>query len=458
MPLTLADLKAIVDSKQFNELIGEIENEFFDVKGQPYQFDAGDYAKRELAKDVTSFANAAGGYLFIGAATKMSSTHPGEEVTELRPFPAGLIDQDRHYKILSEWTHAEPKGIKVEWIPFGEPGKGIAVITIPPQDDRLKPFLITKNIDSGKTTETLLGYAERKRDSTDALSVVELQHAIRIGIRFEQEILGRLDNVESTLESFFRTSGESEAAGKRAEELASRIEFALQHAELQKQRALILAACPTQASEPKTLFVREQDSIRSRLANPPELRYSGWGLGTRDQPHTIEGKLVRVVNGSRKVLDLYRDGCLIFAGLAGAEFLAWGMNEERKLNSLAVIELVLNFTRFYELVLEDMRERPAEVVFHIELRNTHLEGAKTFLAPYGVSSFEFATASGAKEAPTDSWSNALIVKTDQYDADLVAYEIVRELYVWFGHEENAIPYTTTDGGTRKIDAAQIIRS
>src|SRR5712692_10246548 len=108
MTKTLQELESIVETKQFDELVEEVENECFDVKGQRYQFDAGDYARRELAKDVTSFANAGGGYIFIGATTKKSSAHPGEEVTELRPFPAGLIDADRHYKILSEWTHPEP--------------------------------------------------------------------------------------------------------------------------------------------------------------------------------------------------------------------------------------------------------------------------------------------------------------------------------------------------------------
>lgn len=165
---------------------------------------------------------------------------------------------------------------------------------------------------------------------------------------------------------------------------------------------------------------------------------------------------MRVVNGSRKILDLYRDGCLIFAGLADGYFLAWGTDDNLKLNPLAVIELVLNFTRFYSLVLADMRERPAEVVFHIELRNMHLADAKTFLSPYGVNSIDYKfSRHGGKEAPTDTWSKQLVVRTDQYDAELLAYEIVRELYVWFGHEEDVIPYTTAEGGTRKIDVAQI---
>jgi hypothetical protein len=224
------------------------------------------------------------------------------------------------------------------------------------------------------------------------------------------------------------------------------------------QRVLILTACPTKPSELKTLFSKQQDSIRVRLENPQPLRYSGWDLGTHDQARSIEGKLARVVNGSRKVMDLYRDGCLIFAGLADSHFLAWGTENNLKLNPLAVIELMVNFTRFYSLVLDDMRERPKEVLFTIELRNMHLAGTKTFLMPYGIKSIDFLSGRGAKEAPGDIWRTQLAAQTDLYDADRIAYELVRELYIWFGHEDEVIPYTVVDGGTTRIDAKQIVGS
>src|SRR6266446_4465645 len=98
MALTLNDLTLIVESSQFDKLIGEVENDLFDAKGQPYQFDAGDYARREFAKDVTAFANASGGYIFIGVIAGRGTTQYGEEVKELRQIPRELIDPDRYYK------------------------------------------------------------------------------------------------------------------------------------------------------------------------------------------------------------------------------------------------------------------------------------------------------------------------------------------------------------------------
>ncbi len=61
--LSLDDIKRIVDSADLDKFIGEIENQFFDAKGAPYRFDAGKDEYRELAKDVSAFANSGGGYI-----------------------------------------------------------------------------------------------------------------------------------------------------------------------------------------------------------------------------------------------------------------------------------------------------------------------------------------------------------------------------------------------------------
>ena len=47
--------REIVNDGEFDKLIGEIENDFFDCKCSPYRFD-NERGKHELAKDITSFA------------------------------------------------------------------------------------------------------------------------------------------------------------------------------------------------------------------------------------------------------------------------------------------------------------------------------------------------------------------------------------------------------------------
>ena len=94
MPLDLTTLARIIADADFDRLVGEVENEWFDCKSQPYQLDAGDYAKRELAKDVTAFANAGGGYILIGFRTEPGAARFGEDAGDGRhhsPQPVKLL-------------------------------------------------------------------------------------------------------------------------------------------------------------------------------------------------------------------------------------------------------------------------------------------------------------------------------------------------------------------------------
>jgi predicted HTH transcriptional regulator len=73
MTLALADIRSLVESREFQQLIGELEGQHLDAKGQPYLFASGNDAKREFAKDVAAFANASGGCIIVGAETIISS-------------------------------------------------------------------------------------------------------------------------------------------------------------------------------------------------------------------------------------------------------------------------------------------------------------------------------------------------------------------------------------------------
>jgi hypothetical protein len=119
-------------------------------------------------------------------------------------------------QIASEWLFPVPKDLDFVRIPWGnDQEKGIPVIVVPPQDERLKPFLITRALGDKKSTEVLVGYVERRRDSTEVRSVVELHQALRSGFNFERELLGRLEYLESIIERHFSVNLEAQTAEKR---------------------------------------------------------------------------------------------------------------------------------------------------------------------------------------------------------------------------------------------------
>jgi hypothetical protein len=221
MALALKDIADIVSTARFDDLVGEVEGQIFDAKSQPYRFERGMDAKREFAKDVASFANAVGGYILIGLATKISAVNAGEEVSEVRPIASSYFDIDQHRKILQEWLFPQPSGVDIQWLPFGpDPQKGILAVFVPSQNERSKPFLITKALTDTKSSDLLVGYVERRLDYTEVRSVVEIHQALRIGFNLERELLGRIETLELLLTRQFSIGQET----KNAEQVTSRLQ------------------------------------------------------------------------------------------------------------------------------------------------------------------------------------------------------------------------------------------
>ncbi len=448
-------LQEILTTANFDTLIGQIENDWFDCKGQPYQLQ-NDSGKRELAKDVSSFANTDGGFIFIGVKTTQSDQHYGDEVESLRPFPQALVNTGQYRDVIRAWIYPEIEGIDIQWIEIAaQPGKGLVVITVPKQKDLIKPFLITKTLDGKKQVEMVFGYAQRKGDASQPLTVADLQNSLRSGLHYEEQLKEQLDGIEIILKnSIEHNQSEAEKKGSR-ERIEKRIESTLEHDDMKNKRIIAISAYPSQPSQLKTIFLTTDGSIRKHLENPPTLRYGGWSIETLDQARIMRGEMIRVTNGDRKVVDLYRDGALVFAGLADHRFLAWHNEHKQKINPAAIIEIIYGFVQFYKLVLEDFKQPPQGFILRVDFKNLHLDGVKSYLVPYQLNSIAQTFDDGKMDAPDNEGVREITFSTENFDSGAIAYDIVKEVYLWFGIEENKIPYTKEENGLKVIDAEAI---
>ena len=84
MPLSDPELRRILVTGVFAELIGEFEGERLESKGQPYRLETDDQ-RMELAKDVSGLANRNGGAILLGCVTETDSAHGDERITVVRP-------------------------------------------------------------------------------------------------------------------------------------------------------------------------------------------------------------------------------------------------------------------------------------------------------------------------------------------------------------------------------------
>src|ERR1039458_1780256 len=101
---------ALLRGQTFDELIGLVEDDRVEAKGQPYRIEK-DRGRLELAKDVASLAERRGGVILIGAETEKSPTHRGDEIRRLHPMSQSLIGRDQYHSILGSWVYPVPEGV-----------------------------------------------------------------------------------------------------------------------------------------------------------------------------------------------------------------------------------------------------------------------------------------------------------------------------------------------------------
>jgi len=454
--LEYENVSEIVATLTWNNLLGQVEGDFVDCKRQVYDLSL-ELNKIELVKDITSFANADGGFILIGIQTQQSQTHFSDEIVSFSPFKANIFNPGQYYDILNEWVYPKLTGVIIEWKAESRDGdRGFGVINVPPQPSTKKPFLISKSVlASGKRTHILFGYVERRRDISEPATLTELHAYFRDGMQYQVNISNRLAAIEARLPVKERTSY------LLTEELTERIRNNLEAISLNTRKHYALVGYPCEPTELISLFSSAPNSISSILENPPTIRDGAFSPTTSDKSKIIDGDFRRVSQRSRKIVDLYSDGFLIFGCAADEDFLAWGINnfEERpKLNIIALVEATYHFCLLYSEVLARLSPKPEQLSFRFEFGNMRPEDGKSavFLVPQRHDTQAQMHSDPKYFATKDNFSQEFQVSSNEYDSGRVAYMILEHIFLYFGVESDVIvPYSEEVDGKMVISAEQI---
>lgn len=384
--LELKEIRKILSEGTLEELIGVIEDEKIEAKSSPYQINS-DHQKLELSKDISSFANADGGVILIGAGTERGLTHFGDEIKTTSPFLQSSLNPEQYHAIIKSWVYPTPQDIEVKWFSSSKDAqKGICAIFIPTQPTEPKPFLVTKTVDEkGKIAERIFGYFERKRANADPLAVHDLHSLIRDGFRF-QSITSQLESIQQSILSMFSArSAEAHEISVRAkrELLDERVEQALKESGFQEKPAFFIGVIPLEPLEIPSLFKSRDEPVVRLLELPPVLRNSGFDLRTGRDAQIIRGQLRRAASIGFMSLELYRDGTLIFVCLGNQQYLSWGNYEAPplRINQLALIEVTYLFAELSAQVFEYAEPKREQFCYTIGLRNMTLDGNPCILSP-----------------------------------------------------------------------------
>jgi hypothetical protein len=462
MPKTLKieEVNDILKNGTFDDLLGTVEDEYLECKAAPYSLKE-EHQKQELAKDVAALANAEGGVILLGVRTERDPSHFGDEVREIRVFPEPLINTNQYDDILVSWIYPALQGVTVKWVPSAANGeKGIGVIYIPNQSPSKKPFLLTRMIDDKeKRIEVVFGYVQRKRASARHLSVQELHAALRDGFR-NADLDAKIVGIH---ESINQLRLEVKPGGKRVEEATAvklantRVDEAQAAASLHDKPVYFLAAAPTTNAEITSIF-QAQSEVVQHLNTPPEIRRGGFDLDVGATSRIIRGELRRAVNPG-KLLELWRDGTLIFVADGGYDFLCWGRyaktGSRLRINPIVLIESTYLFVTLGKTVFRNATPPTEGIQFWLGFGNMCIDTKPSYLIPGPVGSFGWEFGSGSHDAPACSQTFTIKWPKKELAPGEIAYLLVREVYRWFGFEDHHIPYTATVDDRIVIDAEKI---
>src|SRR5580700_8508715 len=171
-----AEVIAILESGDFDQLIGGLENEHLECKGKPYRLEQ-EIEKMELAKDISALANADGGVILIGVTTAKDPTVAGDVIRRCGCFAEGFLDFNKYENVISDWIIPSIPGVKFKWHPSAKnPNEGVVSIFVPQPVRQERPFIVVKIVaDTGKVSGSYVGFFERKRDRVPTIKPEELR-------------------------------------------------------------------------------------------------------------------------------------------------------------------------------------------------------------------------------------------------------------------------------------------
>jgi hypothetical protein len=206
----------------------------------------------------------------------------------------------------------------------------------------------------------------------------------------------------------------------------------------------------------------ESVQLRSLLEAPAQIRPAGWDLVTHDRARIIKGDYLELRSAERKRIQVYEDGSIFVRVSGDQDFLSWGINEDNfkqmpRLNTLALVEFSLNFCNLCSELIKCMQPESSEVELAVEIKNAFLESSKLFLIPHPVSSNWWTFSDDRHYAPEPSTKRKLSIATQQLISrpDVVAFLLLRQIFLWFGVASDMIPYSSSEGDLKFIDPHKI---
>lgn len=242
---------------------------------------------------------------------------------------------------------------------------------------------------------------------------------------------------------------------KRENIIGKRLSNALNTVQLESDPAFLLYVFPIVNTSVLDLLDSRNSEATSIIRNPPQLRFHGFGLETDQEPVIVKGQLRRSIINKYKMIEVWKDGTLIFIATGENEFLCWGkrkqIHDSLRINPIALIESTYLFCELARQLFELTEPKNPPLKFGISLKNVKDGKNSCGLSPGAVGTIGWDFGNSLVPPPESNFKFEYLWKDGAIKADQLAVFLVREIYAWYGFEYDKMPYTKTVDGFTIID-------
>jgi hypothetical protein len=350
--------------------------------------------------------------------------------------------------------------VKIEWFGAGSENGYVAIEVLAGDPDHV-PHLIKRTVsDDGKRVGVVFGHYERKRVNAPPSSVQQLHSLLRSGMRTE-ELSRQYRLIHDTLQQLVDAqNGKAEVESVRVTAAEKRAEFerdkkqALAAGGFQSIPNLLLCAYPNEPVQMRGLLDPAASDLIRVLQSPPTLNGHGWDLTTNEQMLNIHGRMRRSVKEGWKLLQLTREGSLMFLARGDDAFLSVSTNQKTD-GPLFVVPYVLAHTIYvFSLLAQEVfafaTPRPRAMTYELQLRNMENEKQAAMLHPLHMEINRYPSLSSYRPMPCES-KDFTLTEPFEVSPGEITYELVAGVFEWFGFERDAVPRARFENKKGVID-------
>lgn len=218
-----------------------------------------------------------------------------------------------------------------------------------------------------------------------------------------------------------------------------------------------LLAFPVEAAEIPDIHGGPATPIIQLLANPPSLRSTGFDLTVGGEVRVVRSGLRRLCLPGQMLLELHRDGALIFLANAWNALCYWGDAQQDptdplRINPLGLAETTYNFVELSRCVSEYLRPPSRGFGFDLGMWRMEYNGHRASLGPGSLRDRAYQRRRGFRPARETSHLVRFDWLTPTIDVGIIVYRLLEEFYAWFGLTSDDVPYSMVkEPGQRRID-------